>query len=205
MNFLFDHPLNCLAANHKGQFCEEQHGVPRPDGHEDIPPLEKSRNWLKLQGTHVGPLEYFSPMGRIWQDQGEISSSTLLIRRPSEPIGAGVLVRIASSSKSARGIDASTLEVELAICFGNADPTLQEYASPFREGADGPLRTTFIKDRRGPNQPDRSWCFDIGEIRRWPESQNRTGRYGFALGIRVYGLDEYPLDFSMDPEMDVSI
>jgi len=217
MNFLFDYPLSGSFIDHKGQFCEEEHNPSLLGGATNLPALERSRNWLKLEGTHIGPLEYFSPTGRSWVDHGEISTSTLLIRRPQQPAapldsvavskqkGAGVLIRLAPTRILASRISASDLKIELAICFGNSDPTLQEFASPFREGQDGPVRTTFIFEAMGPNQLDKSWCFAIGEIQRWPDSPNKTGRYGFALGIRVYGLDEYPLDFSMDPEMDVSI
>jgi hypothetical protein len=66
--------------------------------------------------------------------------------------------------------------------------------------------TTFIETKQPPNvAADKSWCFTIGTVEKWPGLWNQTGRYGFAVGIRVYGLETDPVDYSMDPEMDVSI
>lgn len=199
MNFLFDLQLGGYGS-FNGQFLDEPLTTPQPAL------LERSKNWLILQGTHAGKLEDFIAAGKAWTDHGDISASTLLIRPPSnQEHGAGVLIRVALGPGPSEKAQTGTLEVELAICFGNANPARQAYASPFKEIPPGVVRTTFHWSPMPPNQPDGSWCFDIGEVLEWPQRRNELHRYGFALGIRVHGAGDPPLDFSMDPEMDVSL
>jgi hypothetical protein len=121
-------------------------------------------------------------------------------------VGSSVLIRVALGPGQSLKWKTEEITVELAICFGNADPARQELASPFKEmpPPNGVVRTTFHWDPIPYNQQDGSWCFDIGEVLEWPKKKNRLHRYGFALGIRVHTASG-SFDFSMDPEMDVSI
>lgn len=187
----------------------------RFDGDKAGGVLGKSKNWLRLktaiepEPANPDPAVFDPERPAIWKDLGE-AGTLLLHRTPADP--GTICIRVAASP-----VDATTVPptpalpanatVQLVVTFGRPVRANQSQASPFVDGAEPSVKTTFVFgpiQRNSPAAAPVAWFFPLGKIA--PPAAGRdpdlADRYEFSVGVIVTsgGLTRH---YGEDPEMDV--
>lgn len=164
------------------------------DNSQGSAPLATSKEWISAPDPSPWP-STFNPSSYTWTDDGPDNSLT--VKSTQNP--GQILVRVYGVNMP----QGATATIRLTVVFGRLRRN-STVASPFTltQAPGGAVCAVFDSNFDGP-APDGSWCWKLGPIVNFPNSQGQAQKYEFVVGITVVLSTGQWLTFGHDPEMDV--